>query len=575
MHQTEPVISIAILLAMALVGGMIAHRLRQPVILGYLAIGVAVGPHALGIVGDVELIEATATIGVALLLFTLGLEISVTQLREVGKVGIWGGVAQILATAVLGVIVGVAVFKWPVPQSVMFGLIISLSSTAVCFKLLMERGELTSVHGRIMVAMLILQDLAVVLMMVAMPVLSGTTQSVPLVLGIAIGKAALIIGIALVSGLWLLPWLMGRIGGVRSRELFLLTTLTLCLGAAAGTQIFGLSMVFGAFLIGMVLRGTAFGHQAVAEITPLRDVFATLFFVSLGMLLDPKFVLDQWVAVLTTVAVVVLIKTLAIFGIVRLFGHANRIAVMSGAGLFQIGEFGFIIAQGGLIAGIVNEHFYSLIMSTAIITMLLTPLSLSLITRLYQRLRLSRGTMTPTAGDVSALTASDSPPAAERVVVAGYGRIGRNVAQGLQDARVPFIVIEIDPERIAELRQSGRPRIYGDASNAHVLSQAGLNKTRTLVVTFPDPLASVNTVRSALEINPALKIVARAHRTREAEMLKSMGVEELISPEYEASLKFLERTLAASGWRKADIKRTLPVVQQDEGFLEFSPHPEA
>jgi len=575
MHQTEPVISIAILLAMALVGGMIAHRLRQPVILGYLVIGVAVGPHALGIVGDVELIEATATIGVALLLFTLGLEISVTQLREVGKVGIWGGVAQILATAVLGVIVGVAVFKWPVPQAVMFGLIISLSSTAVCFKLLMERGELTSVHGRIMVAMLILQDLAVVLMMVAMPVLSGTVQSVPLVLGMAIGKAALIIGIALVSGLWLLPWLMGRIGGVRSRELFLLTTLTLCLGAAVGTQIFGLSMVFGAFLIGMVLRGTAFGHQAVAEITPLRDVFATLFFVSLGMLLDPKFVLDQWVAVLTTVAVVVLIKTLVIFGVVRLFGHANRIAVMSGAGLFQIGEFGFIIAQGGLIAGIVTEHFYSLIMSTAIITMLLTPLSLSLIARLYQRLRLSRGIMTPTAGDVSALTASDSPPAAERVVVAGYGRIGRNVAQGLQDAGVPFIVIEIDPERIAELRQSGKPRIYGDASNPHVLSQAGLSKARTLVVSFPDPLASVNTVRSALEINPALKIVARAHRTREAEMLKSMGVEELISPEYEASLKFLERTLAASGWRKADIKRTLPAVQQDEGFVEFSPHAEA
>ena len=575
MHQTEPVISIAILLAMALVGGMIAHRLRQPVILGYLVIGVAVGPHALGIVGDVELIEATATIGVALLLFTLGLEISVTQLREVGKVGIWGGVAQILATAVLGVTVGVAVFKWPVPQAVMFGLIISLSSTAVCFKLLMERGELTSVHGRIMVAMLILQDLAVVLMMVAMPVLSGTAQSVPLVLGMAIGKAALIIGIALVSGLWLLPWLMGRIGGVRSRELFLLTTLTLCLGAAVGTQIFGLSMVFGAFLIGVVLRGTAFGHQAVAEITPLRDVFATLFFVSLGMLLDPQFVLDQWVAVLTTVGIVVLIKTLVIFGIVRLFGHTNRIAVMSGAGLFQIGEFGFIIAQGGLIAGIVTEHFYSLIMSTAIITMLLTPLSLSLIARLYQRQRLSRGIMAPTVGDVSALTAFDSPPAAERVVVAGYGRIGRNVAQGLQDAGVPFIVIEIDPERIAELRQSGKPRIYGDASNPHVLSQAGLSKARTLVVSFPDPLASVNTVRSALEINPALKIVARAHRTREAEMLKSMGVEELISPEYEASLKFLERTLAASGWRKADIKRTLPAVQQDEGFVEFSPHAEA
>ena len=568
-------ISIAILLATALVGGMIAHRLRQPVILGYLAIGVAVGPHALGIVGDVALIEATATIGVALLLFTLGLEISVTQLREVGKVGIWGGVGQILATAVLGVVIGSTVFKWPVPQSVLFGLIISLSSTAVCFKLLMERGELTSVHGRIMVAVLILQDLAVVLMMVAMPVISGTAQNVPLALALAVGKAALFIGIGLVSGLWLLPWLMGRVGGVRSRELFLLTTLTLCLGAAVGTQILGLSMVFGAFFIGQVLRRTSFGHQAVAEITPLRDVFATLFFVSLGMLLDPVFVLDEWATVIMTVAIVALVKALVVFGMIRLFGYANRTAVMSGVGLFQIGEFCFIIAQGGLIAGIVTEYFYSLILSTAILSMLLTPLSLSLITRLYQRLRLPAGVMAPANGDTSALAASDSPPGTDRVIIAGYGRIGRNVAQGLQDAGVPFIVIEIDPERIAELRQSGKPRIYGDASNVHVLSRAGLNKARTLVVTFPDPLAAVNTVRAALGINPNLKIVARVHRTREADLLKSMGVEHLVSPEYEASLKLLETTLAASGWRTADIKRTLPAVQQDEGFTEFSPDADA
>jgi len=293
MHQTDPIIGLAILLAAALVGGMIAHRLRQPVILGYLAIGVVVGPHALGLVGDLALIEAIATIGVALLMFTLGLEISIAQLREVGKVGMWGGIAQIMVTFALGVAVGSTLFQWSISQTILFGLIISLSSTAVCLKLLMERGELTSVHGRIMVAILILQDIAVVLMMVVIPLLGGVAQNIPLALAIAAGKAALFIGIALVSGLWLLPWLMGRVGGVRSRELFLLTILVLCLGAAVGTQIFGLSMVFGAFLIGLVLRGTRFGYQAVAEITPLRDIFATLFFVSLGMLLDPRFIIDQ------------------------------------------------------------------------------------------------------------------------------------------------------------------------------------------------------------------------------------------------------------------------------------------
>ncbi|HUU65265.1 MAG TPA: cation:proton antiporter [Dehalococcoidales bacterium] len=575
MHQTDPVISLAILLAAALVGGMIAHRLRQPVILGYLAIGVAVGPYALGVVDDVALIEATATIGVALLMFTLGLEISITQLREVGKGGTWGGIAQIMVTFALGVVVGSTLFRWPVPQSILFGLIISLSSTAVCLKLLMERGELTSVHGRLMIAILIVQDIAVVLMMVVTPLLGGAAQNIPLALAVAAGKAALFIGIAIVSGLWLLPWLMGRVGGVRSRELFLLTILVLCLGAAVGTQVFGLSMVFGAFLIGLVLRGTRFGYQAVAEITPLRDIFATLFFVSLGMLLDPKFVLDQWSLVLLTVAIVISIKMLIVFSIIRLFGHTNRIAIMSGAGLFQIGEFGFIVAQGGLVAGIITQHFYSLILSTAIITMLLTPLFLSLVARFYPHMAPARVIKGFYTKEAAASLVSESPPSTERVVIAGYGRIGQNVAQGLQDAGVPFIVIEIDSQRIAELRHSGKPRIYGDASNARVLSQAGLNRAKTLVVTFPDPLAVINTVRVALEINHDLNIVARVHRTREADLLKGMGVTELISPEYEASLEFLKRTLTVSGWKRTDIKQTLPIVQQDRDFVEFSPDEEA
>jgi len=207
--------------------------------------------------------------------------------------------------------------------------------------------------------------------------------------------------------------------------------------------------------------------------------------------------------------------------------------------------------------------------------MLLTPLFLSLVARFYPRMAPARAIKGFYPKQVAASLASESPPSTERVVIAGYGRIGQNVAQGLQDAGVPFIVIEIDPKRIAELRHSGKPRIYGDASNARVLSQAGLNRAKTLVVTFPDPLAVVNTVRVALEINHNLNIVARVHRTREAELLKGMGVTELISPEYEASLEFLKRALAMSGWRRADIKQTLPIVQQDQDFVEFSPDEEA
>ncbi|MBI4303424.1 MAG: cation:proton antiporter [Chloroflexi bacterium] len=568
----NPVVSIAILLTAALVGGMIAHRLRQPVILGYLVIGIAVGPHALGLVGDVELIEAAATIGVALLMFTLGLEISISQIRESGKTGLGGGLAQIVITFAIGLAVGVGLLRWPLAQAAIFGLVISLSSTAVCLKILMERGELDSVHGRIMIAILILQDISVVVMIVAEPLMAGSLKDLPLALAMAVGKAVLFIGIAIVSGLWLLPWLMGRIGGVRSRELFLLTVLVMSLGAALGTQIFGLSTVFGAFLIGLIMRESSFAHQALAEITPLRDIFATLFFVSLGMLLSPTFVIDNWSSVLVLVAIIIVIKFGVVFSIVRFFGNSNRIAAITGAGLFQIGEFGFLLAQAGISFGLVSEEFYSLILASAIVTMLLTPVSISLASKLYPQLAQSSNNKVP-----SLHTTMHTPLAVEEsghVVLAGYGRIGQNIAQGLQNASIPYVIVDIDPERVDDARSSRRPRIYGDASNPHVLSRAGINKAQTLIVTFPDPIAVVTTVKTALEMNPKLKVVARVHRAREAESLKNLKGVELISPEHEASLEFIRRILVASGWKESDIQAIIPVVQQGREFAKFTPDKE-
>ncbi|MEE8418499.1 MAG: cation:proton antiporter, partial [Dehalococcoidales bacterium] len=368
MQLSDPFVSIAILFAAALLGGLLAHRLRQPIILGYLVVGVAIGPHALGLVGDLDIVEAAATIGVSLLMFTLGMEISITQLREVGKIGIWGGISQIFLTIGLGILAGLTLFNWPLNQAIIFGLIISLSSTAVCLKTLMDRGELSSVQGRIMVAMLILQDISVVFVALVMPLIGGTADNIPLMVVTSVGKVVIFVGVIFLLGRWVIPWLLGGVRGFRSRELFLLTILVLCLGAAVSTQIFGLSIIFGAFLVGLVLRETKFIHQAIAEITPLRDIFVSLFFVSLGMLLDPVFLIDNWPIILLTVAVIVAIKTVAISGIVILFGSSIRIAIFTAAGLFQIGEFGFIIAQGGLETGIISERFYSIILASAVIT---------------------------------------------------------------------------------------------------------------------------------------------------------------------------------------------------------------
>jgi len=560
----DPVVNIALILAAALVGGMIAHRLRQPVILGYLLVGVALGPHGFGLVSDLELIETLATIGVALLMFTVGLEISYSQLWAVGRIGIWGGVAQISATFALGMVTGWLIFDWALSDAAFFGLIISLSSTMVGLKLLMERGELDSVHGRIMVAILIVQDLSVVLMMVVVPVFGATLQVLLISLAASLGKAVLFLGVAIVLGIWVLPWLLGTVAGVRSRELFLLTILILCFGAAIATYIFGLSIAFGAFVVGLLLRESRFAHQALAEVTPLRDVFATLFFVSLGMLLSLQFVVEHWTAVLLLVGIVLALKFMICFGITRFFGYGGRVAMFVGAGLIQMGEFGFILAQAGMNAGIIPDYIYSLVISSTVITMLLTPVLMGSVSVLYPRsvgIPPARELLT---GDSIVSEGLKSSQPENLVVLCGYGRVGRNVARSLRDLKIPYLIIEMDPERISELHHEGEPCIYGDASNPHVLSQAGLDKANVLVITFPDPLATVTTAKAALKINPKLQIIARVHRRREIELLENLGISGLVSPEYEASFEFVRHALAGIGWSKARVQQAINRLKHRE-----------
>ena len=570
MVQT-PVVIIAVMLVAAVVGGMVAHRLRQPVILGYLIVGAAVGPHALGVVNDRTTVEAAAAIGVALLMFTLGLETSFSQLRQTGRVGLLGGIIQVLATFALGFLAGATIFRWPLTQASLFGLIISMSSTAVCLKILMDRGEMDSVHGRIMISILVLQDMSVVIISVVEPLMGSTLATMATALALAVGKAVAFSAVAIALGLWVLPWLMGRVGGIRTRELFLLVVLSLSLGAALSTQIFGLSSVFGAFLIGVVLHDSKFAHHALAEITPLRDIFATFFFVSLGMLFDPAFALSNWGLVLITVATIIIIKFAVVFGVVRLFGYSQRVAALSGASLFQIGEFGFLLAATGIASGLATEHFYSLILASAIITMLLTPISMSLVGRFYPGLDSVSPSPLMRAQTWSPKDTSHKGGTEKgRVILAGYGRIGENMALGLQKANIPFVVVDIDAERIATARKMGRVCLHGDASNPAVLTTLDVASAHALAVTFPDPVAVVNTVNTALELNPRIKVVARVHRAREALALQDLKGVQLVSPEYEASLEFVRQILSASGWKQSDIQKTLPMVEQDKEFVEFA-----
>jgi CPA2 family monovalent cation:H+ antiporter-2 len=569
MDESGVVASLAILLMAALVGGMIAHRLRQPIILGYLVIGAAIGPHALGWVSDQGLVQSVATIGVALLMFTLGLEVSVAQLRQVGRVGLWGGVAQIALTAAAGLLVGRFGFGWTLAQSAVFGMGISLSSTMVCLKILMDRGEVDSAHGRIMVAILILQDISVVVLVLLESMLGASGQSPLWLLTVAVGKAVVFVALAIAAGLWVVPWLLGNVGGVRTRELFLLTVVVLCLAAALGTSVLGLSVVFGAFIVGLVLRESRFASQVLAEVTPLRDVFATLFFVSLGMLLNLRFVADHWVLVLITVGAVTAIKVGVVSGIVYLFGYNARIAVFSGFGLFQIGEFSFILAQTGINLGVVTEDFYSLIVASAIITMLLTPFSLGLISWLHRKTPLSTLPLLLNGSAKGANSLPESLQSSDTVLVAGYGRVGQNVARALRDARVPCVVIDIDPEVTYKSRCDRVPSIYGDASNMHVLSSLDMKKVKALVVTYPDPLAVSATVQAAMKLNPGLRIVARVHRQEDAGRIQKLGAVELVSPEYEASVELIKRILSAEGWQQNEITGVIDNLRANPAVCEF------
>jgi len=564
------IITLSFLLALALAGGMVAHRLKQPIILGYLIIGILAGPFTLGWIRDTQMIEAAASLGVTLLMFTVGLEISITQLIETGKVGIWGGLMQIIFTTIAGTIAGMLLFSWPLQQSILFGLIISLSSTAICLKILMERGELGSPHGRIMISFLILQDICVVAMMVILPIMGNSGENIFMSLGLALGKSFLFIGAILVLGQWVLPWLLGDIGGIRSRELFLLTILVICLGATVGTQILGLSMVFGAFLIGLILRSTRFAHQALAEITPLRDIFATLFFVSVGMLLNPYTFISNWQIIISIVLVIIFVKITTVFLIVKGFGYNNRIALFTGTGLFQVGEFGFVLAAGALSEGIFTPQIYSYVLTATIISMILTPFAISAITGLYPRVsagidrRKIRKTLIYEAQDTG-LTGDTGP-----IIIAGYGRVGQNICNGLDQAGLPYIIIDIDPECLNEAKKYHKDHIYGDASNPFVLHQANVGKASALVITYPDPIAVAATVKNARIINPGIKILARYHKKSEAENLKRLGVDELINPEYEAGFKFYKQLLKITGFNKGDRTHLVDLHRKTDDTAESS-----
>jgi CPA2 family monovalent cation:H+ antiporter-2 len=545
---------IIIIFVAALVVGMIANFAKQPLIIGYLLAGILIGPHTIGLITNHHEVEMLAEIGVALLLFAIGLEFSFNELKPVRKIALIGTPIQILLTMAYGYAIGYF-FDWNWNKSIWLGALISLSSTMVIIRTLMSKGLIGTLSSRVMIGMLIIQDLAIVPMMIILPQLNDPQSGLPL-LGWAFLKATIFLSVMILLGTKFIPGLLRRIVQWNSREFFLLFIVTLGLGVGFGTYLFGLSFAFGAFIAGMVISESDYVHQALSDIIPLRDVFGLLFFVSIGMLLDPSFLISHINMILILISLVIIGKGIIFAVLSRFFGYRNVIPLAIGLGLCQVGEFSFVLARVGVNTHSIDNELYSLVLTTAVVTMFLTPFISGLTTPVYSlyKSKFKHEPFQTINIPKEGLT--------NHVIIAGGGAVGLYIARVLQQLNLSFIVIESDATRIEQLKELGFPAIYGDGSKDIVIEAANIKKAKLLLITVPSIIDSDLITDRGHQMNSALKIVARAMSIEHIRELHARGVYEVVQPEFEASLEFTRQALLHMNVSNVDIIKLTDTVRQ-------------
>jgi CPA2 family monovalent cation:H+ antiporter-2 len=517
------------------------NRFRLPTIAGFLASGILMGPHGLSLVADVHSVEVLAEIGVVLLLFTIGIEFSLTKLNQIGR-AVWGGgtaqvLATIAATAAVGVLGGV---NWK--PATFFGFLLALSSTAVVLKTLVDRAEIDSPHGRCVLGILIFQDLCVVPMMLLAPLLGTGAASAAAVLW-TLAKAAGVVGVVLLGARFVIPRLLFEIVRTRSRELFVISVIVICLGTAYATSQAGLSLALGAFLAGLVISESEFSTQALTEMLPFRDSFNSLFFISIGMLLDLRFVLGHPFTVLGLTAAVLLGKALLGGGSVLLLGYPARTAILGGLALAQVGEFSFVLSKAGQGLGILSEWGSQAFLSASVLTLLLAPFLIQAGPRLAERLRRVERLERWFPGRRFTALTPEHLPIKDHVIIVGFGLNGRHLARVLKQVGVPYAILEMNGETVRRMRKQGEPIYFGDVTSVEVLEHLGVSRARLLTVAISDPTSVQRAVRLAREANPKLYIVARTRYAVQVDDLYRLGADEVISEDFETSIEIFARVL--------------------------------
>ena len=534
-HDISLITTLAAGFGLALILGFIAARLKMPALVGYLLAGIAIGPATPGFVADAQIASQLAEVGVMLLMFGVGLHFSIDDLLAVRKIALPGAIVQMAAGTALGAGVS-TMWGWPLGASLVFGISLSVASTVVLLKALESRGLLETANGRIAVGWLVVEDLAMVLVLVLLPAfapsLGGTAphaeRSMGMTVLLTLAQVGGFVAFMLLVGRRLFPWLLWQVAKTGSRELFTLCVIAAAVSIAYGSAaIFGVSFALGAFFAGMVLRESEFSARAAEETLPLQDAFAVLFFVSVGMLFDPKIILAEPLRLLATVSVIVVGKGLAAILVVLALRYPIKTAVIVAASLAQVGEFSFILAGLGMSLGLLPKEGNDLILAAALVSIALNPLVFSLVRPVVGwvgRHPTLSTRLEPANNPLAELPMSTDPKyLSNQVVLVGWGRVGKHIARELGHKGVPFVVAETNREQVEALRASGLPAVWGDATEPEVLIQAHIREARALVIATPETVQVRSMIDTARTLNPGIEVVVRSHNAEEAQLLERDG----------------------------------------------------
>ena len=560
---------IAIIFGLAIIVLQVCHRIKLPAIIGFLVTGALVGPHGLHLVKSVHEVELLAEIGVVLLLFTIGLEFSLKELFRLKRLVLIGGTLQVFMTIIVTTTIIFFGFHLPANRAIFIGFLMALSSTAIVLRLYQERAELDSPHGETILAILIFQDIIVVLLMLLTPFLAGAggeglelAQS----LLVMLVKTGVILGLVLFAARYLVPHVLFLVARTRSREMFLLTIVTICLFTTWLTSLGGLSLGLGAFLAGLVISESEYSTAALGNMTPFRDIFMSFFFVSIGMLLDVRvmFAHPEIVGLLTVG--IVLMKFGIVLLIAIMLGVSLRGALLTGLALVQVGEFSFVLSKFGLDHNFLVGLRYQYFLVVAVITMAITPFLVSLSPWLAEFLlrlpfpdRLKRGVASMGRDEREFETGAVE----NHIIIIGYGLNGQNLTKAAISANIPYVIIETNPETVRREKKEGKNIFYGDATHVPVLEHAGISSARIAVIAISDYLASRQITRQIKEINPDLYLIVRTRFVSEIDPLRALGADEVIPEEYETAVEIFIRVLNHYLVPQQDIDRFMNEVRAD------------